>query len=120
MAPVGPFGPVVPGDPVAPVGPVGPVGPCNAVPMPSWPLASIKTGLPLLLSTPSIPAIKVLAEVPWFADADGARLASTDADISPDVDIVIAGKGGARTEPNAMLLLPMVLLSSAKIPIAVF
>ena len=31
----------------------------NALPVPSWPLASMNTGLPLLLSTPLIPAIKV-------------------------------------------------------------
>src|SRR5262249_18063687 len=60
--PCGPIGPTAPAGPVAPVwpgSPCGPGGPCNAVPVPSWPLASMKTGLPLLLSTPFIPAIKV-------------------------------------------------------------
>src|ERR1017187_7627100 len=42
-----------------PIPPVGPVGLVASAPVPSWPFASMKTGLPLLLSTPFIPATKV-------------------------------------------------------------
>jgi hypothetical protein len=38
--------------------PGGPIK-LSVLPVPSWPLASMKTGLPLLIFTPFMPAIKV-------------------------------------------------------------
>ena len=91
----------------------------DEVTVPSWPLAFMKTGVPLGVVFPIMPAIYVAVWVPWvpmrmvLASPATPRFPISIL-LSPVVRLLPAKL------PNAMLSLPVVLAKSAKIPLAVF
>ena len=104
FVPLVPSAPAVPVGPVAPVAPVGPVGPVASAPVPSWPLASIKTGLPLLLSTPLMPAMKVAVWNPGCPMWIESVLGGSATKVSYVYIVVAVGKAAACIHAHANVI----------------